>query len=772
MAVIVANVPLVLTVPAGFRLQFGTPISGVAMVTLPGRILNETLTDGEGLGPYQSDASISITSTVSGTCYTIRRDGPAAIVQSAHLGQVPNLLGASVFVGEDADGPTVSAGWAGSQYLATLPGDGTPQGVTPLSVATAAAKTLPEGSTSKTNPGVQLRQVDGTNSYMVATEGYGKTPKACTVTWTAGNVATITITGGDGLHECVEQDAFVLQVASPGTNSTNNADAVWAQVLRVAAVTNGSTLTVRLPFTPAAGPVSAVTFQRCTRNITVDLDLDYNFAGNNTAGANPNRMAVILAFLADSTVRVRGKDVFKYLVLAAGCDNVAFDVGSMPNAHSDTFKGYGPMNNCTIKVFGQAGEDCVSLQALEPPNFIGYMPCQGNIRNTRIRGISARVTTGGSAPVVVYADPVYNISGTVIEDGESVATAGTGHGLNIRAGTVGGGSGFAFAPVMANLSDVTYRNMEASSAGGDSFALQTPMQRLRFENCVIRAPGLTSQRGVYLNDAVDVLEFNGMNFSLDNWAPAAGNAFMRNVARAKTVRFNACRIRGKAATTVLRFILMDGASAQCDSLEFNNFEIADMDLLGRFELTMAAAPQVALRGGVSANVLTIANFRRAGGVLILDGATITGASNGVCRSEGSGVVSTVYGFATLLGSSKLAVSVNGGKVNLRTPFIPFDVSVDGAALNPVSGQQFTAAATLGAIPAGLPVTTRALTFTGALTAATSGTLAGNFAEPSGSYPVLFSDGSYRLVALVSGAATASWAGAVTATASAVYVSAT
>lgn len=122
MAVIVANVPLVLTVPAGFRLQFGTPISGVAVVTLPARILNETLTDGESLGPYQSDASISITSTVSGTCYTIRRDGPTAIVQSAHLAQVPYLSGASVFVGESADGPAAPAGWAGSQFQSLVSG--------------------------------------------------------------------------------------------------------------------------------------------------------------------------------------------------------------------------------------------------------------------------------------------------------------------------------------------------------------------------------------------------------------------------------------------------------------------------------------------------------------------------------------------------------------------------------------------------------------------------------------------------------------------------
>jgi len=116
MAVIIANTTLTLSVPAGFRLQFGTPISGTATITLPDRVLTETLTDGEGLGPYQSDASIAIQSTVGSTCYTIRRDGPTVILQSAHLWQVPFLPGVSVFIGESASGPSVPAGWYGTSY--------------------------------------------------------------------------------------------------------------------------------------------------------------------------------------------------------------------------------------------------------------------------------------------------------------------------------------------------------------------------------------------------------------------------------------------------------------------------------------------------------------------------------------------------------------------------------------------------------------------------------------------------------------------------------
>lgn len=124
MSIIAANTPLVVPVPAGFRLQFGTPISGSCVVTLPDRILTEALTDGEGLGPYQSDASISITSTVPGTCWTIRRDGPTVTLQAAHLAQAPYMPGVSVFIGESASGPATPAGWSGTQFQALVSGAG------------------------------------------------------------------------------------------------------------------------------------------------------------------------------------------------------------------------------------------------------------------------------------------------------------------------------------------------------------------------------------------------------------------------------------------------------------------------------------------------------------------------------------------------------------------------------------------------------------------------------------------------------------------------
>lgn len=63
----------------------------------------------------------------------------------------------------------------------------------------------------------------------------------------------------------------------------------------------------------------------------------------------------------------------------------------------------------------------------------------------------------------------------------------------------------------------------------------------------------------------------------------------------------------------------------------------------------------------------------------------------------------------------------------------------------------------------------ALTFTAALVAATSGTLAAPFAGATGAtYTVKFSDGTTKTVTLTNGSAAVSWTGAVTATANATY----
>jgi hypothetical protein len=70
---------------------------------------------------------------------------------------------------------------------------------------------------------------------------------------------------------------------------------------------------------------------------------------------------------------------------------------------------------------------------------------------------------------------------------------------------------------------------------------------------------------------------------------------------------------------------------------------------------------------------------------------------------------------------------------------------------------------------GIDVAGIAVTFTAALVGATSATLTANWTKATGAWTVLFSDGTTKAVTFTNGATTATWTGAVTATANATYL---
>jgi Carbohydrate esterase, sialic acid-specific acetylesterase len=127
-------------------------------------------------------------------------------------------------------------------------------------------------------------------------------------------------------------------------------------------------------------------------------------------------------------------------------------------------------------------------------------------------------------------------------------------------------------------------------------------------------------------------------------------------------------------------------------------------------------------------------------------AALAGATSGTLTAAFTGTTGS-YNILFSDGSARLVTLTNGSTA----------VSWTGAVTA-------TTAATYGSTtPLRNP-----LTFSGALTAATSATITGGFTGTTGSYQVTFSDGSVKTVTLTSGSASVSWTGAVTATASATY----
>lgn len=111
-------------------------------------------------------------------------------------------------------------------------------------------------------------------------------------------------------------------------------------------------------------------------------------------------------------------------------------------------------------------------------------------------------------------------------------------------------------------------------------------------------------------------------------------------------------------------------------------------------------------------------------------------------------------FANACGGSKFV----GKNFIANTGNATYGVDIDNVAGNSfigVDGVKFQG-----------PSSATAITFTGALIAATSGTLTVSWAGVTGSYGIYFSDGSIKTATLTNGSAAVSWTGAVTATASA------
>lgn len=173
-------------------------------------------------------------------------------------------------------------------------------------------------------------------------------------------------------------------------------------------------------------------------------------------------------------------------------------------------------------------------------------------------------------------------------------------------------------------------------------------------------------------------------------------------------------------------------------------------------------------GAAASSAIEISNsygVRVAGGQIIMGVGT---AASGIkledsesCEIDG-----------TVITESTLAAVVTNNITNCRIAPVIKNKTVTGAEAVQINGTavacKFEAMVSgkASAFTYGYRIIGTAITFTGALVAATSGTLTANWTGETGVHSVVFSDGSIRDVTLTNGATTATWSGAVTATASA------
>lgn len=543
-----------------------------------------------------------------------------------------------------------------------------------------------DNTTFETAPGTVLKQADSTNKAVIASKATLATPATVTAAWVNTATASATLTWAG--HALSEGDAVVLQGAN---------EAEWWLVARVSAVTDANTVVLRLPRPVSAAPTGTLTARRCNRRVNVNVAIDYNRRGNNTAAGATDRMASVVAFLCDSDITVRARDVAKYSLLLAGCDNVTASGTSYPTANSDTVKVYGPAVNMRVHAEGQGPEDCVTTQALEPEQFVPYMPCQGNIYGVTIRDASARATTAGAGAMVVYGDERYITAGIVIEGGEARGMGGSMHGLVLRGGNT-------FDPALIKIEDVTVRNILLGASGNHCVSINCRVGRLRLDAARFSPPDSNAMRLLRVNTGgnLDELIIENLNLNVTPW-PTASASYGIEISGTGTVTntlvLRRCRVRGNAN---LRLILLSNATVRTVILE--DCDMATLDAVMRNN--DVAGVTVIVRGGRYDGVLSIANMRTSGRLILQGSPQINNASNGVVRAELAGTVVEVDADSEpiLTGTSYLTVALSGAVVHPKSDKLKVDIGGTGNnTIGRAAGNRAFALTARGTIPANTPV---------------------------------------------------------------------
>lgn len=539
-----------------------------------------------------------------------------------------------------------------------------------------------DGAHVVTAPGTTIKAAAGSNTLLIGTAPLDESWATVTVTWSAGRTASIAWTG----HGRQVGDDVVLQGGTPAAS--------WDNIFTVTSVTDADNIVVDLPFLPSAGPSGAVTAKRCIRNPYVDVSLDYNFA-NNPGAAYMDRMASIFAFVSRGEFHIKTQDVYKYGSMLAGAADCDLYVESFVPVNSDTVKVYGPSRNVRVHAVGQAAEDTISSQGLEPSAFIGYMPCKGVINGVEFIDSYCRATTAGSGAAVIYSDDTYSQRGVKISGGELYA------GGSIPAVTIKNGSGFT--PASALLGDIEVSPAVIGARGAPALDVQTRAGRVIFAPSVVIPPDAATTRIVRVPNGgvVEMLHIRGKRFDMAGWPSATGYfAEIAGGGIARELLIEDCVFLGGSA---LRLILA-AASSSCNTITLRNCVATGVDGLVRIDATPTITPKVIIDGGDYSGVPQGVNARTSMTVVICNSPKFADMNLGVLRAELAGTVVEYIndGSRILTGTSVDFVALTSAVINFKAPNLGVDIGATG--VNKAAGNAcFNTGTGRGTIPQNRPV---------------------------------------------------------------------
>ena len=295
----------------------------------------------------------------------------------------------------------------------------------------------------------------------------------------------------------------------------------------------------------------SITAKACDVNINIiNGRWNYNYTGgNNAAGQSPDRHAIVLGFIANSSVRgIVPYDGNKYLVNVGAVANVTIDSVFSPQHRSDIVKVYGPAYNAQVRnISGVSGDDGVSFQGIEPAGFIGYTFSNGDILNCSAENLEVE-HSGGQGACTLYG------SDEEIIDQIRVTNV---VGFSSTAGNVviGNGSGF-----IGRFGRVLIDKVGGTVTGATAAAVT--LQSTGSGEASITVQGITAQAFYsFLAQSSPTVRELIIRDCTPRDLGAAGTPIRLNGIIAKRVSVEGCTFENLAATTSGYLISCEGTSS-------------------------------------------------------------------------------------------------------------------------------------------------------------------------------------------------------------------
>jgi hypothetical protein len=386
----------------------------------------------------------------------------------------------------------------------------------------------------------------------------------CVITSVAHNLQTgdrVSFAGVGGMTQLngnayvvtrISADTFSLSSLVATTNSTGfgafTSGGTWTHVqseynnvFRVFTVVDANSFTISLYETPTVAPSGSVTAIRCTRSFSIEGGVwDYDSATNQGSPAAVDLNAITLHYAADFTARnIKCVNVLKFGFNTMACADYACE-NIEGSAVAEIFKHYGPLANGRVNgIYGDAIDDCTTVQMREPAAFIAYQPAQGDVYNLHIGNVNVR-NVGGTASggIVVYAS---NQDKCVNLTYEKVIVKGTVcPGIRIRNGdtfTVGEIEGLTIIDAITSGKVTSNYSIFASDVGIKGLKLVRP----KFVPADLTSPYFSTNS----NTNIETMIVEEMRFYNEAWPTGGAAMFILNGVMGNFIAEN-CDIRGQS----------------------------------------------------------------------------------------------------------------------------------------------------------------------------------------------------------------------------------